>query len=302
MFRTTGKIILVLAGLLGPAASPATAGDVTALLPGIVKISTTIDGSPTTGTGFLVAVEENGTAAVVTAAHVVAGGSEVRLTFYPDPATPRRPTATRMDEGSDVAVLWVAGVPAGVSPLTVSAERSPQPGEAVQMIGFPRRAADPRVIAATISGFEGSLLVVSPGAEEGNSGGPLLRGAEVVGMVTETEDRRFAHAVPAMILRLLLAQWRVPLAGPPPAPPPPSPARERYPCHGSIIFQAGAAQPLYATPSTTGWPSTKIPEEATVEILVQRTVKNREWYQVRYQGTEGWVPRESVRLSGDCPR
>jgi len=298
-------------------ASPLLADGVDGQLPSIVRIVPKIDASTDhqskTGAGFVVA-SGGGMAFVVTAAHVVQGFQEVNVIFYGDPFQPRPARPVRLDETLDVAVLQVWYVPEEVDPLPfdVTALR---PGEQVFMVGFPRNSHTPLVNGGTLSGLEGSLLVVNPGVNEGNSGGPLLRNGRVVGVVRET-DRSYARAVPAPAVRSALESWRVPhwLPEDPPSPPadtpeevvssppPPTTGNAEYPCSGTIAFRTGAEKSFYTSPFRGSPPSGRLAEGSNITILAKQRSDGVYWYRIQTaNGSQGWIEEQIVEPRG-CPR
>jgi hypothetical protein len=79
----------------------------------------------------------------------------------------------------------------------------------VTIVGFPRKL---NIKWATtegqIIGRSGKQIKFSGLVDEGNSGGPLLKDNQVIGVVTECSSD-FSHAVPAQIAQYVLESWDV---------------------------------------------------------------------------------------------
>ena len=194
--------VVLFSGLLfWPAVAGAAAEEVTASL---VKLSTTVDGSRRTGTGFVVALEQD-TAYIVTAAHVVAGNASAEAEFLSDPAGSHQAEVFRVDHRSDLALLRVSRAPGEVEALLISGRKVPA-GAAATVVGFPRRASAPRFANVTVSNLEGSSLVLTGLVDSGSSGSPVLEGQVVIGLVTET-TQFYPRAIPGATLRLVLTGW-----------------------------------------------------------------------------------------------
>ena len=62
----------------------------------------------------------------------------------------------------------------------------PRVGDEVTTIGFPQTGGSWLVSRADLSGRDGVDLILSGGAiDEGNSGGPVIKGGKVIGVVHE---------------------------------------------------------------------------------------------------------------------
>ena len=133
------------------------------------------------GSGFLVSAEGH----IVTNHHVVASCQKVTVA----PGNAEAAVIAR-DARNDLALLKVAGAPAGVAKLRTG--RSVRPGDEVVVVGFPLRqvlAPNPVVTTGTVSALSGlgndtAKLQIAAPVQQGNSGGPLLdRHGLVVGVV-----------------------------------------------------------------------------------------------------------------------
>jgi formylglycine-generating enzyme required for sulfatase activity len=77
------------------------------------------------------------------------------------------------------------------------------------MIGFPRIAGVPwAVTKGEVVGRKAKTLVFSGAVDEGSSGGPLIKGNQIIGVVTEMTGK-FAHATPALIATYVLEGYGV---------------------------------------------------------------------------------------------
>lgn len=211
--------------LLLPAA--VSAQDLDPALSALVRISGTRDGATVRGSGFVVGLDRD-EAMIVTVSHVIAGVEKIEVTFAAD-LTRSFPAAgfMRMDAESPrgPAVLQVRGsLPAGVTTLSFETQSRPRLGTELFLLGFPEMATSPRTSQRVLSARDGTLLLVDQGSGEGFSGGPVLQGGKVVGVVTDT-DERTTYAVTAVVVHEALEGWRVKLGNQNVqsiAPPPPS--------------------------------------------------------------------------------
>jgi hypothetical protein len=179
---------------------------------GVVKVTSRLDGTRRTGTGFIVRLDADA-AYIVTASHVVEGDNRPLIEFF----TRRNATAeaeTARIEGGDprgLALLVVRGkdrLPAGIGALPLRRGADLRGGESVTTIGFPRGGGAWAVVRATVVSREGRDLMLDGSIDEGNSGGPVLMGENVVGVVTLL-DGKFARAVPADLASFVLEGWGV---------------------------------------------------------------------------------------------
>lgn len=189
------------------------ATDVQDLKRGVVKITANVGGQNRVGTGFIVRIDDE-TAYIVTASHVVEGGSLI-VHFYPKPDVPYPGNIKAMDGGNPkgLAVVMVRGsLPKGVRSLVLESNLMITGGEPVTLIGFPRAIGVPWAIASgIITGQKGvDLIIAGSAVQEGNSGGPILLNDRVVGVLTEIQ-RDFGYGVPSSITQVALKGWRVSL-------------------------------------------------------------------------------------------
>jgi formylglycine-generating enzyme required for sulfatase activity len=187
------------------------AQDYDVLSQGVVKIvSRSPGGQLRTGTGFIVKLEPL-MAYIVTAAHVVAGDSEPTIYFAARRNVPVTGRVVKNDLGLDVSLLLVQGrdnLPAGTLAIGLARGQTIKRGEQVATIGFPAGLGDWAVTSSTIGTQEGSKLTLSGTIAEGNSGGPVLRGDNVVAMITSVQGIA-GLAIPALFLDYTLKGWGV---------------------------------------------------------------------------------------------
>lgn len=204
------RTALALLLLLSPAAS---AQDLDTALSALVRISGTRSETLVRGSGFVVALDR-GKATILTASHVIEGVQQLELAFAAD-LTRTFPVGTvlGLDAGNPrgLAAVQVLGAPAGVTPLSFEIERRPRLGEALFLLGFPQMELAPRTARRTLSSLRETILLIDQGIGEGFSGGPVLQGDLVVGMVTETDDQT-TYAVNALVAYRTLEGWGVKLA------------------------------------------------------------------------------------------
>jgi len=191
--------------------SPCLPQDIEVLQKGVVKIAmTTLEGKRKIGTGFIVRLGAD-VVYIVTASHVVEGARDIEVAFFI--GRNRLIPAKVLDmEGGDpqgLAVLAVEGkIPTGISVLKMNRVAPVRAGDPVTMIGFPDAGAPWTVTKGEIVGRKGKTIAFSGAVDEGNSGGPLIKEGQVIGIVTETRAL-FAYAVPAVITQYVLESWGV---------------------------------------------------------------------------------------------
>lgn len=186
--------------------------DIARLKDGVVKVTAKANGMTKVGTGFIVRIEEN-VAYIVTASHVIEGDPQPKVVFrgQESKSFPAQVKGLKGGDPRGLAVLVVLGnVPSGLIALPVNSEFESNGGEEVTVIGFPLVPAVPwAVTPGMLTGQQGEYLVFSGAAAEGNSGGPVLRKGQVVGVVTQVLLSSYGYAVPIPILRVALRGWGV---------------------------------------------------------------------------------------------
>jgi S1-C subfamily serine protease len=156
-----------------------------------VKVSAETCGAISSGTGFAIARDY-----VLTNAHVVAGGSSVRVLLG---GQLRDAYAVLFDPRLDVALLWAPGL--GAQPLLLAAP-DPKRGDTGAALGFPGGGALTVVPAAVAARYDAqgldiygkdrvnrSILELRANIERGDSGGPFVLADGTVGGVVFAESR-----------------------------------------------------------------------------------------------------------------
>jgi S1-C subfamily serine protease len=157
-----------------------------------VKVTAQTCGNLSSGTGFVVATDY-----VVTNAHVVAGGSTVRVSLA---GSPFDAEVVLFDPALDVALLWVPRLPA---PALRFAVTNPERGEAGAALGFPGGGGMVIVPAAVARQYDAArgrdiydeqfvtrqVLELRAAIERGDSGGPFVLADGTVGGVIFAEAR-----------------------------------------------------------------------------------------------------------------
>lgn len=195
------------------------AQDIEALRAAVVKIRSQSEGERKTGAGFIVKLEQN-VAYIITAAHVVEGDPAPQVEFFA-----RRNVSVKAEvrkiEGGDpqgLALMVVRGqenLPPGLISLKLAGSAALKGGgDAVFAIGFPSGVASWGVLRVNVVSLEGRNIVLSSGLEEGNSGGPVIKDNQAVGMVMGL-NQGFGLAVPVSIIRTVLTNWGVALPSEP---------------------------------------------------------------------------------------
>ena len=198
-------------GLLLCPFSKVLANDVQGLKKGVVKITAHVNGITKVGTGVLVRLEKD-VAFIVTASHVIEGDPQPMVQFYAEPGHPVPAKVLGMEGGDPrgLAVLVVRQtLPNSLRVLPLDAHVPVEAGQSVTVIGFPRMAGAPwAVTVGELVGRKGRDLVFSGAVDEGNSGGPLFKDHQVVGIVTEASPP-FAYAAPAVLVQYVLESWGI---------------------------------------------------------------------------------------------
>ena len=155
---------------------------------GVVKITAQVGASRKVGTGFIIQVSPDA-AYIVTASHVVEGDRNPKVEFFTRKNVPVSADVVGQEGGDPrgLALLLVKGkgnLPSGLSALPFAPSIQLKGGDDVIVIGFPRMAGDWSVIKGNIVSRQGREITFSGAIDEGCSGGPLIRGSQVVGLVT----------------------------------------------------------------------------------------------------------------------
>jgi putative serine protease PepD len=158
-------------------ASPSVSAIYQRVRPSVVVIRT----NDALGSGVIVA--DDGT--VVTANHVIAGATQIKITFFDGTTTPA--AVVSADPKLDVAVLRPASLPETVVPVALGGDAGV--GSPVVAIGNPLGLADSvsagvvsglNRTAETVQGTFSGLIQFDASVNPGSSGGPLLNARGLV--------------------------------------------------------------------------------------------------------------------------
>jgi Tol biopolymer transport system component len=212
LYQLNLSILIFLAILLNTIEAPAQKSE--NLKRGVVKITTTtFEDRQRTGTGFIVR-QETKALSIVTASHVVEGSREINVEFYSDRGRlyPGKVIGMEGGDPQGLAVLSVSGeIPENVLVMKLNPSKAVSGGDPLTIIGFPDAGGPWAVSKGEIVGRKGNIITFSGAIEEGNSGGPLLKEGEIIGVVVEANPP-FAAAVPSVIVRYFLESWGVKFA------------------------------------------------------------------------------------------
>jgi len=204
-------MVLCLSAILVGNSVSSYAHDIEGLKHGVVKITAHVHGQPKVGTGIVVR-EESGAIFIATASHVIEGDPRPFVQFFSQPTRPVPSVIVGMEGGNPrgLALLVVReDLPDTIRVLSLNTRAILGSGESVSVIGFPRHAGAPwAVTQGELVGRKGRDLVFSGAIDEGNSGGPVLKDHQVIGIVTESSPP-FAYAAPAVLAHYDLESWSI---------------------------------------------------------------------------------------------
>ena len=168
-----------------------------AVEPSVVLIETTApkaSGETGSGNGLGSGVVVDAAGDILTALHVVAGATDIKLTFA-DGSQSGAQVVTREPE-NDIAVIRATDLPASLSPATLGNPASVRQGSEAYALGSPFGLGG-SISAGIVSGLDRSftlpgstitlhgLIQIDAAVNPGNSGGPLVdRQGDVIGIVT----------------------------------------------------------------------------------------------------------------------
>ena len=182
------------------------------------------------GTGIIVKISR-GEAYIVTAAHVVRGDARPEVYLFTQQREALRASLIHRED-DDQRGLALLGLKAdrqtlsGLTALNLGSSSGLEGGEGVTLIGFPDGTSNWTVTSGTVARLEGRNVVFSGSVTDGNSGGPLLLGGQVIGLVTDSGPT-LSHAVQAESVALYIRGVEHELADLTPAPTPmPTPAKK----------------------------------------------------------------------------
>ena len=220
--RTQPAASVTAAGTSSSTASRATAAPATSAsavyqqaAPGVVTISIVAGrfGRASEGTGSGIVLNSNGD--ILTNAHVVAGATQIRVTFKDGQTADA--SVTRSDSSADLAVIHVSGAGSSLHPLTLGNSDGVQVGDTAYAIGAPFGLAESMTEGIVsglnrtdqASGLTGLIQTDAP-INPGNSGGPLLNAqGQVIGINDSIESPIAGNvgvgfAIPINVVKQLL--------------------------------------------------------------------------------------------------
>jgi len=181
--------------------SSASAQEIDNIKKGVVKVKT----ASQVGTGFIVRLEKDAIF-IITASHVVEGERDIKVEFFTSRGRLIPAEVIDMEGGDEqgLATLSIQGkIPSDLVVLRFSPLNPVRAGDPVTTIGFPGKGGPWAVTKGEIVGRKGKTIIFSGAIDKGNSGGPLLKAGQVIGVVTSNEDP-FSFATPAVIAQYIL--------------------------------------------------------------------------------------------------
>jgi hypothetical protein len=179
---------------------------------GVVKVTSRSEAGRKTGTGFIVRLGEH-QAYVVTASHVVEGDSQPQVEFFTQRNVPIAATVVGLEGGDPrgLALLLVSGqasLPSGLAVLPLASSLEVKGGDPITAVGFPQMAGPWAILRGSVVSRQGRDIIFDAAIDEGNSGGPLIKDNQVIGLVTGVSGR-YGRATPAASVRLFVEGWGV---------------------------------------------------------------------------------------------
>jgi len=151
------------------------------------------------GTGFVVGVSDD-KAYIVTVSHVVEGDPKPTVEFFENNKFEAEVLDNEAQENG-LALLSVKGlIPYDVMPLYLVKKRNLKSGDALFTIGFPKGGARWAHDELSYYGkIRRNLIFSGSNEKEGNSGSPVIKGDQVVAIITSITD--YAYAISAENVR-----------------------------------------------------------------------------------------------------
>jgi len=315
---------LLLVALAGQLAAQAIENSATA---GVVKIISQKDGVEQEGSGFVIGFSGDLTF-ILTAQHVIKDNPDPIVEVPSQHGDRFQAKVFRVDENHDLAVLRIQGYLAGTISLPFD-ETPVAISERVGTFGFPEGALQPRWAGGSLAANEGTHLLLDQQLSPGHSGGPLLRGGWVVGMVQERQYYN-SHALPSAIILPILRNWRVPFKcedtaelwsrqreelradrnegdsgfqAPPALPSPHGGAGRGYPCQGEVTSIAGGSLAVHQLAQRSSPVRFQLGDRTPVWILESRGSAGEIWYQIQTAaGQVGWLRQDQLWRGSNCPQ
>jgi len=165
------------------------------------------------GSGFVVR-QDRRFIYIVTASHVVGGCTNIGVQFYAEKLKTYEAKVLAQEGGNEqgLAILTTSvrekEIP-NVTVLPLNLSLKVKSGDPITAIGFPRSTnVKWAVTQGEIIGKDGRALKFSGLVDGGNSGGPLFKNGNVIGIVAQTQGQ-FSYAVPSAIAQYILESWGV---------------------------------------------------------------------------------------------
>jgi hypothetical protein len=166
------------------------------------------------GTGIVIDVQKEH-ATILTASHVVEGGSPFSVVFAGAPERGAFEVSTKdviglkAGQKDGLAVFRVRGdIPPAVRCAVFRTGDPPDKGTPLVYWGFPNQADTLRAVTGAVGGRSGDLLLMDRSIGQGGSGGPLLADREIVGIVT-SNDQQQTSAVVSDVALSTMKGWGV---------------------------------------------------------------------------------------------
>ncbi len=208
LFPTIAFLTLAIFGL----GAPCLGATIEELQAGVVKIEAkTAEAGRKIGTGFILELKE-GEAYILTAYHVIAGAQKPSIYFHTKPDAPFAGKPLFQDAADDrkgLAILRVQGqLPEGLRILNLNTTLDLKGKDELIIFSFAHKGRTSFFFRAHIAGRFGAEMAIDSNVEEGTSGGPLLFGDQVVGVITSV-DGIAAFATPASIIKYIADSERI---------------------------------------------------------------------------------------------
>jgi hypothetical protein len=162
---------------------------------GIVKIRS----NNRKGTGFIVGIYPD-EVYIVTVSHVVGADSTPTVEFFENKESDAKTISVEEPENGLALLLVKENIPSDVIRLYVDKKAKFNVGDEVFTFGFPRGGARWAYSALSYAGQkERNITFSGSDIAEGNSGSPLIKDNQVVGIITSTTQFAFATSAPSII-------------------------------------------------------------------------------------------------------
>jgi hypothetical protein len=174
-------------------------------LTGTVKLTSTVDGLPRSGSGVIVCLGDMGVVYILTASHVVAGDPAPRVEFHGGKFPKVNATVLGSEPGDAGLAFLKTQLPSETPTpfIDLRTTATLTKGSVVTVVGMTMFAGDWTLVEGKIANTKENMLVVSAEVDEGNSGGPVFLGEsekignpDLLGIVVATQGK-FAQVITA---------------------------------------------------------------------------------------------------------